>query len=95
LKKQIEEACFESEKWSLAECLFLDLLQMKRAEQEFKAKIAIIPMDVGKYINDKALDFYSIKRKEVPELDAYMKEYEAFFAPDNYGKYVPFVKSLL
>jgi TRAP-type mannitol/chloroaromatic compound transport system substrate-binding protein len=95
LKKQIEEACFESEKWSLAECLFLDILTMKRAEQEFKAKIAIIPMEVGKYINDKALEFYNIKRKEVPELDAYMKEYEIFFAPDNYGKYVPFVKSLL
>jgi TRAP-type mannitol/chloroaromatic compound transport system substrate-binding protein len=95
LKKQIEEACFESEKWSLAECLFLDILQMKRAEQEFKAQIAIIPMDVGKYINDKALEFYSMKRKEDPLLDAYMKEYEAFFAPDNYGKYVKFVKSLL
>jgi len=52
-------------------------------------------MEVGKYINDKALEFYNMKRKEDPLLDAYMKEHDAFFAPDNYGKYVPFVKSLL
>jgi len=93
LKKQIEEACFESEKWSLAECLFLDILQMKRAEDEFKTKIAIIPMEVGKYINDKALEFYAEKRKADPLLEEYMKEYDKWMG--DYGKYVPFVKSLL
>jgi len=95
LKKVVEEACFESMKWSLAECLFLDFLAMKPAEKQFKAKIALIPMDVGKYIHEKALDFYNNKRKSDPELDAYMKEYDAFFAADNYGPYVKFIKSLL
>jgi TRAP-type mannitol/chloroaromatic compound transport system substrate-binding protein len=93
LKKQIEEACFESEKWSLAECLFLDLPMMKRAEQEFKTKIDLIPMEVGKYINDKATEFYKEKRKTDPLMEEYMKEYDKWM--DNYGKYVPFVRPLL
>jgi len=50
---------------------------MKRAEEEFKAPDRHHPTEVGKYTT--TLEFYSMKRKEDPLLDAYMKEYEAFF----------------
>jgi TRAP-type mannitol/chloroaromatic compound transport system substrate-binding protein len=95
LKKQIKEASFESMKWSLAECLFLDFLAMREAEKVHKAQVALIPMEVGQYIHEKSLEYYAKKRKEDPELDAYMKYHEQFFAPDNYGKYVKFIKSLI
>jgi TRAP-type mannitol/chloroaromatic compound transport system substrate-binding protein len=95
VQKQIKEACFESMKWSLAECLFLDFLAMKKAEKVHKAKVAIIPMEVGKYIHDKALEFYKQKQKEDKDLEKYMKFENEFFAPDNYGPYVKFIKSLI
>jgi TRAP-type mannitol/chloroaromatic compound transport system substrate-binding protein len=95
LKKQIREACFESMKWSLAECMFLDFLAMREAEKVHKATIALIPMEVGKYIHEKSIEFYAEKRKKDKELDRYMKYHDDFFAQDNYGKYVKFIKSLL
>lgn len=95
LKKQIKEAAFESMKWSLAECLFLDFLAMRKAEKVHKAKVALIPMDVGKYIHEQSMEFYSKKRKEDKDLDTYMKYHEEFFAPDNYGKYIKFIQALI
>ena len=95
LKKKIREACFESMKWSLAECLMLDFLAMKKVEKVHKAKVSLIPMEVGKYIHQKAMEYYAKKRKEDKELDQYMKYHDEFFAPDSYGKYVKFIKSLL
>lgn len=95
LQKLVQEACFESMKWSLSECLFADFLTMKRAETEFKAQIALIPMDVGKYIHETAGTFYKEKATKDEEMKAYMAEHDKFFAPDNYGKYVKFIKSLI
>jgi hypothetical protein len=95
LKKQIQEASFESLKWSLAECQFLDFLAMKKAEHVHKAKVALIPMEVGKYIHEKSLEFYAMKKKEDKDLAQYMALHDAFFAPDNYGPYVKYIKSLL
>jgi TRAP-type mannitol/chloroaromatic compound transport system substrate-binding protein len=79
LKKQIKEAAFESMKWSLAECLFLDFLAMRKAEKVLKAKVAIIPMEVGKFIHEKAAEFYAKKAKEDPEMAEYMKYHDEFF----------------
>jgi TRAP-type mannitol/chloroaromatic compound transport system substrate-binding protein len=95
LKKQIKEASFESMKWSLAECLFLDFLTMRTAEKVHKAKIAIIPMEVGKYIHDKATDFYAKKVKEDPEMAEYMKLHDVFFNKEGYKDYVKFIDDLL
>lgn len=94
LKAQIREAAFESMKWSLSECLFLDFLKMKKAEQ-LGAKVATIPMEVGEYLDKKALEFYAKKAKEDPEMAEYMKYYDQFFNKEGYGKYVHFVNDLL
>lgn len=95
LKKLIKEAAFESMKWSLAECLFLDFLAMRKAEKVHKAEVAIIPMEVGKFVHEKAMEFYAKKMKEDPELAQYMKLHDAFFVEQGYGKYVKFVNDLL
>jgi TRAP-type mannitol/chloroaromatic compound transport system substrate-binding protein len=95
LKAQIKEAAFESMKWSLAECLFLDFLAMRKAEKVHKAKVAIIPMEVGKFIHEKAMEFYAKKMKEDPELAKYMHYHDVFFNQEGYGKYVKFVNDLL
>jgi TRAP-type mannitol/chloroaromatic compound transport system substrate-binding protein len=95
LQKLIREASFESMKWSLAECLFLDFLTMREAETVHKAEIAIIPMEVGKFIHEKATEYYEIKRKEDPNMEQYMKYHEEFFDKEGYGKYVKFVNDLL
>jgi TRAP-type mannitol/chloroaromatic compound transport system substrate-binding protein len=94
LKKQIKEAAFESMKWSLAECLFLDFLAMRKAEKQ-GAKIAIIPMDVGEFLHNKANEFYAKKTKEIPEMAEYMKYHDVFFTQEGYGKYVKYVNDLL
>lgn len=95
LKKQIKEAAFESMKWSLAECLFLDFLAMRKAETQAKAKVAIIPMEVGKFLDQKAAEFYAKKAKTDPEMAEYMKYHDEFFVKQGYGKYVKFVNDLL
>jgi len=94
LKKQIQEAAFESMKWSLAECLFLDFLAMRKAEKQ-GAKVAIIPMEVGEFIHKKALEYYAKKTKELPDMAQYMKYHNIFFTQEGYGKYVKFVDDLL
>jgi TRAP-type mannitol/chloroaromatic compound transport system substrate-binding protein len=94
LKKQIKEAAFESMKWSLAECLFLDFLAMRKAEAQ-GAKVAIIPMDVGEFIHNKAMEFYAKKTKELPEMKEYMRYHEVFFTDEGYGKYTKFIDDLL
>jgi TRAP-type mannitol/chloroaromatic compound transport system substrate-binding protein len=95
LKAQIKEACFESMKWSLAECLFLDFLAMRKAEKEHGAKVAVIPMEVGEYIHEKAMEFYAKKKQEDPDLAEYMKYHDQFFQQKGYGEYVKFVNDLL
>jgi len=94
LKKQIKEAAFESMKWSLAECLFLDFLAMRKAEAQ-GAKVAIIPMDVGEFIHNKAMEFYAKKSKELPDMKQYMMYHNVFFTDEGYGKYVKFIDDLL
>ena len=95
MEKQIREAAFESMKWSLAECLFLDFLAMRKAEKVHKAKVAIIPMEVGKFIHEKATEFYQIKMKEDPEMAEYMRLHDEFFEKKGYGEYIKFVNDLL
>lgn len=95
LQKLIKEASFESMKWSLAECLFLDFLYMRRAEVDHGAEIAIIPMEVGKYIHEKSLEFYEEKAKTDKDLAEYMKHYHEFFNTMGYEKYIQFIKPLL
>lgn len=95
LQKLIKEASFESMKWSLAECLFLDFLAMRKAEKVHKAKVAIIPMEVGKFIHEKATEFYQIKMKEDPEMAEYMRLHDEFFEKKGYGEYIKFVNDLL
>ena len=94
LQKLMKEASFESMKWSLAESLFLDFLTMPKAEKT-GAKIAIIPMEVGKYIHEQAMAFYKEKAKEDPELAKYMEYYDDFMNKQGYGKYVHFIDDLL
>jgi len=93
LKALIEEAAFESMKWSLAECLFLDFLAFREAEEVHKAEVAIIPEEVGKFIYEKAVEFYEMKRLEEPELDKYIKMWEEF--EEKYGKYYYLVPTLV
>ena len=95
LKKQIKEACFESMKWSLAECLFLDFLNLRKAEQVHKAKVAIIPMEVGKFLDEKAMEFYKKKAETDPELKEYMAHYDEFFVKQDNQKYIKFINDLL
>ncbi len=94
LQKLIKEASFESMKWSLAESLFLDFLTMPKAEKT-GAQIAIIPMEVGKYIHEQALAFYKEKAKTDPEMAQYMEYYDDFMNKQGYGKYVHFIDDLL
>lgn len=93
LKAQIKEGAFESMKWSLAECLFLDFLAFREAEEVHKAKVAIIPDEVGKFIYESAVEFYEMKRLEDPELDKYIKMWEEF--EEKYGKYYYLVPTLV
>lgn len=93
LKAQIKEACFESMKWSLSECLFLDFLAFREAEEVHKATVAAIPEEVGKYIYDSAVEFYETTRLDDPELDKYMQYWEDFEA--KYGKYYYLVPTLV
>ena len=94
LKKQIKEAAFESMKWSLAECLFLDFLAMRKAEAQ-GATVAVIPMDVGEFIHNKAMEYYAKKTEELPEMKKYMMYHKVFFTDEGYGKYTKFIDDLL
>lgn len=95
LQKLIKEAAFESMKWSLAECLFLDYLTMRKAEQDHGATIQSIPMEVGEFIHEKAMEFYKEKMKTDKDLAEYMQHHEEFFIKQGNGKYIKFIDDLL
>ena len=95
LQKLIKEAAFESMKWSLAESLFLDYLTMPIAEKEHGAEIASIPLEVGEYLKQTAIEFYRKKGEEDPALAEYMKYYDEFFVDQGYEKYLKYVDDLL
>ena len=94
LQKLIKEASFESMKWSLAESLFLDFLTMPKAVKT-GAEIAVIPVEVGQYIDEQAIKFYKEKAKEDPEMAQYMEYYDDFMNKQGYGKYVKYIDDLL
>ncbi|MBC8442481.1 MAG: TRAP transporter substrate-binding protein DctP [Deltaproteobacteria bacterium] len=95
LQKLIKEAAFESMKWSLSECLYLDFLTMRKAEKDHGAKIQSIPMEVGQYVHEKAMEFYKEKAKEDQDLAQYMKYYDEFFVEQGNGEYIKYIDDLL